>query len=198
MARRWWKRLLVAALVLPLLVWGCDRLLAIHWVGSTDLEVEFAVTDAATGNPVPGARVEVQSEGGFYAEDFKQEFALTTDPGGLARRECARSMCYGTQSGLRFTDTFVVYLPFWRYRVLAEGFESSEWADLNVLELRRQVRRTGPRRAKLAVPVALHKRHAESGAAPDRGRKAGPGSLSLSFGWTELAGFGIAPQFFPP
>jgi hypothetical protein len=167
MARRWWKRLLVAAVVLPLLVWGCDRFQTIYWVGSTDLEVEFAVTDAATGGPLPGSRVEVQSEGGFYAEDFKQEFALTADAGGSARKECPRSMCFGTQSGLRFTDTFVVHLPFWRYRGVAEGYESSEWADLDVLELRRQVRRAGPGKAKLVVPVSLHKRHAEPGAAPN-------------------------------
>jgi hypothetical protein len=165
--RRWWKRLLVAAVVLPLLMWGCDRVQIIYWVGHTDLEVEFAVTDTATGNPVPGTRIEVQSEGGSYAEDLKQEFVLTADAGGLARKECPRSMCFGTQSGLRFTNTFVVHLPWWRYRVVAEGYNPTERDELDVLELRRQVRRAGPGKAKLVVPVSLHKRHAEPGAAAD-------------------------------
>ncbi len=170
MARRWRIRLLIAAVAVPLLVWGFDRVQTIYWVGSTDLEVEFAVIDAATGGPVPGARVEVQSEGGFYAEDFEQKFALVADAAGLARKECPRSMCFGTQSGLRFTDTFVVHLPFWRYRVVAERYDPTEWADLDVLERRRQVRRAGPGKAKLVVPVPLHKRQAEPGAAADPAR----------------------------
>jgi hypothetical protein len=157
MARRWWKRLLVAAVVLPLLVWGCDSVQTIYWVGSTDLEVEFAVTDSATGSTIPDARVEVQSEGGFYEERDKQEFVLIAGADGVARKECHGSMCFGTQSGLRFTNTFVVHLPWWRYRVVAEGFDPTEWDNLDVLEQRRQVRRAGPGRAKLVVPVSLHK-----------------------------------------
>ncbi|HLJ93851.1 MAG TPA: hypothetical protein VKU02_11750, partial [Gemmataceae bacterium] len=73
MARRWRIRPLVAAIALPLLVWGFDRITMIYWVGSTDLEVVFAVTDA-NGHPIPGVRIEVQSEGGFYEEQDKQEF----------------------------------------------------------------------------------------------------------------------------
>ena len=175
MARRWRIRLLIAAIALPLLVWGFDRVQTIYWVGSTDLEVEFVVTDAVTGGPIPGARVEVQSEGGFYEERDKQEFALVAGADGVARKECRRSMCFGTQSGLRFTNTFVVHLPWWRYRVVADGYDPTEWADLDVLELRRQVRRAGPGKSNLVVPVSLHKRHAEPGAAPDPARKAGPG-----------------------
>lgn len=161
MSRRWWTRLLIAAVVLPLLVWGCDYVQTIHWVGSTDLEVEFVITDAATGGPVPGSRVEVQSEGGFYEERDKQEFVLATGADGVARKECRESICFGTQSGLRFTNTYVVHLPWWRYRVVAEGYTSTAWDELDVLELRRQVRRAGPAKANLAVPVSLHKKHAE-------------------------------------
>ena len=158
MVRRRWKRLLVAAVVLLLLVWGCDVVQTIGWVGFTDLEVEFAVTDADTGSPVAGTRVEVQSEGGFYEKLDKQEFVLVAGADGAARKECPNSMCFGTRSGLRFTDTFVVHLPWWRYRVFAEGYDPTEWNDLDVPELRRQVRRAGPGKAEFVVPVSMHKR----------------------------------------
>jgi len=47
------KQLILALLCVLLLLWGYDRLVKTHWVGSTDLVVEFVVTDAITGNPVP-------------------------------------------------------------------------------------------------------------------------------------------------
>jgi len=158
MARRWWKRLLIASIALPLLAFGFDRILTIHWVGSTDLEVTFVVADASTGKPIPNARVEIQSEGGLYEERDRQEFVLVAAADGIARKECRSSMCFGTQSRLRFTDTFVVHLPSWRYRVVAQGFQSAEWADLDVLEFRRQVKRDAPGKAKLVIPVTLNKR----------------------------------------
>jgi hypothetical protein len=147
MARRWWKWLLIGV---------------IHWVGHTDLEVEFAITDAATGAPIPSARVEIQqAKGGFYEDRDEKEFVLVAGADEVAHKECRDSMCFGTQSGLRFTDTFVVHLPYWWYRVVAEGYNSPERADLDVLELRRQVRRAGPGKAKLVVPVSLHPKQAE-------------------------------------
>jgi hypothetical protein len=100
MARRWWKLLLIVVAV-PLLVWGYDGVQMFYWVGSTDLEVEFAVSDAATGGPISGARVEIQqAKGGFYEDRDEKEFALVTNGDGLASRECRDSMCFGTRSGL--------------------------------------------------------------------------------------------------
>ncbi len=157
MARRWWKWLLLIVCMGPLLIWGYDRMLMIGWVGGTDLEVEFAVTDADSGSPVPGARVEVQSEGGFYEERDKREFVLIADASGLARKECRNSMCFGTSSGLLFTDTYVVHLPWWLFRTVAPGYSPSEWVELDVLEYVRQVKRSGHGRDKLVVHVSLHK-----------------------------------------
>jgi hypothetical protein len=164
-------RLLIIAITLPFLVWGFDRVLMVAWVGNTDLEVEFVVADAAAGSPIPGARVEVQSDGGFYEERDKQEFTLNAGADGIARKECRHSMCFGIHSGLGFTNTFFVHLPWWRFRVVAGGYESSEWADLDVPEYVRQARRVGPGRAKLVVSVALHKSQAEAGAAADGPRE---------------------------
>jgi hypothetical protein len=160
MRRHWWKLLLLVIAVL-LFVWGFDRSQSIMWVGRTDLEVEFTVNDTATGGAVPGARVEVQSEGGFYEERDKQEFVLVADAGGTACKVCRNSMCFGTQSGLRVTDTFGVHLPRWRFRVVAEGYEPGKWTYLETEENIQQAHRAGPGKAKLVVPVSLHKRHAD-------------------------------------
>lgn len=156
MIRRWWKWLFAIALA-GLLVWGFDRVMMIYWVGSTDLVVEFAVTQADSDRPIPGARVEVQSEGGFYEERDKQQFALLADAGGMARKECRSSMCFGTVSGLGFTNTYRVHLPWWRFRVSAAGYRPSEWEALDVPEYGREVERVGSGKARLVVRARLQR-----------------------------------------
>jgi hypothetical protein len=154
MARRWWIWLLAVGFI-PLLVWGLDRHQKMRWVGNTDLEVEFVVTAAETGQPIPGARIDIISEGGLYEKRPERDFTLVADDGGKALEVCRRSMCFGTRSFLGFTDTFAVHLPRWLFRVSAPGFESTDWMDLDILELRKGVRRAGPGKARLLVPVAL-------------------------------------------
>lgn len=158
MARRWWQWLLMVITALPVLAWGWDRVQMIDWVGRTDLEVVFMLTEVGSRTPIPGARVEVQSEGGFYEERDPQEFILAADADGVAHKECRHRMCFGTRSGLGFTDTFGVHLPWWRFRASAPGFEPSAWADLDVGEYQRRAHRTGPGKAQVVVPVVLHRR----------------------------------------
>src|SRR5262249_17538012 len=152
MRRRWWKWLFVLVPI-PALVWGCDRAGTIHWVGATDLEIEFVVTDGASGQPVAGAQIDVDSRGGFYDKSAEEQFQLTADADGKARRVCRNAMCFGTRSGLGFTDTFVVHLPWWRFRASAPGFRTGEWQELDVPEYGRQVQRVKPGRSRLLVPV---------------------------------------------
>jgi len=99
----------------------------------------------------------VQSDGGFYEESESQTFSLRTDSGGVARKECPDSMCFGTRSGLRFTDTFDVHQPFWRFRIVAEHYEPIEWSNLNTIEHVRQTRSGGEGRTKLILPASLCK-----------------------------------------
>jgi hypothetical protein len=153
--RRWWKLLLGLAAI-PIAVWGCDRFQRIAWVGSTDLEIKFIITDADTGQPIESAQVAVHSEGGFYREHEEPDFTLVTDGEGIARRVCHRSMCFGTQSLLRFTNTFAVHLPWWHFSVSAPGYETNDLVYLNVPEYRRQVERGRPG-ATLIVRAALRK-----------------------------------------
>jgi hypothetical protein len=156
MARRWWKWLVIGLIAVPLFVWGCDRVQMVHWVGSTNLEVEFDTTDAATGSPIPGARVEIQqAKGGFYEDQDEKEFVLVSGGDGLARKECRESMCFGTRSGLGFTHTFVVHLPYWRFRVVADGYEPGAWTEMDVPQYIRQTRRAGPGKAQLTCRTLL-------------------------------------------
>jgi hypothetical protein len=156
MTRRWLNWLLAVGLV-ALLVWGCDRVLLKDWVGFTDLEVAFAVTDAHTDRLIARARVEIQSEGGFSEERGKQEFVLLADAGGVARKDCRSSMCFGTLSGLGFTNTYRVHLPWWRFRVYAPGYQTTEWVHLDVPQYGQEVERVGSGKAKLVVRVPLQK-----------------------------------------
>lgn len=156
MRKRWrWTVLLVAAI--PLAVLAYDRAVKSSWVGYADLEIEFLVVDAASGQPVKGAEVAIQSEGGFYAERDEAPFTLRTDAVGSARRVCHDSMCFGTQSGMRVTDTYAVHLPWWSYRVSAPGYQPTSPDFLDVGERVRQVQRVGPRAARLVVRVLLHR-----------------------------------------
>lgn len=157
MVCRWCKRFLIVAGAVLLMAGAYDRFLMMHRVGGTDLEVEFVVVEASSGNRVQGARVEVKSDGGFYEEKEPQEFVLAVDAGGVARKVCRNTMCFGTGSGLGVTDTFAVHLPFWIFRVTAPGHESSQWIDLDVPAYGRQVRRVCPGQAKVVVPVSLAK-----------------------------------------
>lgn len=155
MLRRWSVRILLVLIALPPLVRCYDRSLVIKWVGGTDLEVEFVVTDAESGDPIPNAQVKIHSEGGVYSERDVQDFVLVANQDGKVRKECAESMCFGSQSRLGLIDTFAVHLPWWYFWVVAEGYESSAPIELDVPENIRQARRVGPGKAKLVVPVSL-------------------------------------------
>jgi hypothetical protein len=112
MARRRLKLVLIAAVALLLLAFGIDRCKKYYWVGYTDLSVEFVVTDATTGEPIPGARV----EGRLIARDMvdeqeTEEFVLLTDADGHASTNCREVMCCGETGLLGISGTFVVYMP---------------------------------------------------------------------------------------
>jgi hypothetical protein len=155
MSRQPGTALLAIAVLAPLMVWCCDNLVVAAWVGRTDLDVKFAIVDRSSGLPIPDATIEVQSDGGHYDEREPQQFSLSADPMGNAHKVCRNSLCFGKRSRLRFTDTFAVHLPWWRFRVLADGYEPGDWTELNVLEYQRLVCRNGPSQAKLVVLVSL-------------------------------------------
>ena len=148
-----WLVAVLIAVVLVLL--GLPLISTVKWVGHTDLEVEFAVTDAATGEAVPGAAIEIHSEGGFHEERDPQDIRLAAGPDGRVSHVCRDSMCFGTSGA--FTNTYVVHLPWWQFRVSAPVYEATELTSLDEPGYRRAVKRDGPGRATLVVPVSLRK-----------------------------------------
>jgi|GEM_PF-4239559 len=136
-----------------LLILVCPFLQKVCWVGRADLEVEFTVTDAVTGQPVSDAQIEIHSEGGLYKERDRREFQLTTDPNGRVSYICLDSMSSGSRGPFEYT--YSVQLPWWRFRTSAAGFQSNDWVELNVPEFGRRVRRAGPGKAKVEIPIRL-------------------------------------------
>jgi hypothetical protein len=150
--------LVLAAIVVVLGMLLLPAIQRAHWVGSTDLEIEYIVTDAVTGELIKGATITVHAEGGDCAEREKQRFSLVTDATGSVNRLCKGCMCFGT-SGWNI-DTYVVHLPWWYYQVTAEGYSTTAWTELDVIENVRNVLRGNPA-AKLVVPIMLTKKAPE-------------------------------------
>src|SRR5262249_48273690 len=122
----------------------------IAWVGHTDLEIEFRIMSADTGESIEGAAIAVKQDAGGFCEDTSaREFELHTDQDGKAQRVAKSCMCFGTQSRLKFTDTYAVHLPSWRFRVSADGYRPSATQDLDVPEYIRKTKRAAPGTARL-------------------------------------------------
>jgi hypothetical protein len=134
-----------------LLLAACQK---VYWVGFTDVEITFVVIDADTGQPIPGATVQVHSEGGFCEDQEVKDFRLTTDPEGVAARRCRECMSFGRANPLLpYRNTFGVHLPLWEFGVSAPGYASSGKAWVGDY---------GPARrrkadAALAINVPLHR-----------------------------------------
>jgi hypothetical protein len=144
----------IAAIGVVLLLLLLPSRQTIHWVGSTDLEIEFAVLEAMTSDPIPGATIQIHSEGGFYEERNPRDFTLVAGPDGCATHLCRDCMSFGT-SGPNI-DTFAVHLPRWLYQVSAPGYESSKKIELGFMENARNVQRGHPT-SKLVVYISLQK-----------------------------------------
>ena len=157
MARRcflWLAGVGLAAFIL----WGCERGSGTWWSGQTDLEIVFIVIDRSSDKPIPDAHIEVESLGGLYKGAREEEFVMTTDTNGEARKDLQNNACTGTDSLLGFTRSYIVFLPLWRYRAVAVGFDASEWSDLHEPEIQRQVQRVKPGNARLIVRMPLEKK----------------------------------------
>ncbi len=144
---------LAAIVVASLAYFASDH--SLKWVGHTDLEVTFVVSDATTGQPIPHATIHIRAEpGGFCADPFHPEFSITTDKHGHARQLSTSCLCFGSKG--RFQDTFGSHLPRWSYHATADGYEATDRADLDVPENERRVQR-GVSFATVSVSIQLRK-----------------------------------------
>jgi hypothetical protein len=126
------------------------------WVGHTDLDIRFDVTDGVTGAAIKDAIVQVRAERGGFCEDREErQFDLATDDCGHAQYLCKNCMCFGSR-GL-FEDTFAIHLPWWWFQVTAPGYVSTKSAYLDVPERVREVKR-GDTRATLNIEIALQRK----------------------------------------
>jgi hypothetical protein len=154
--KRWWiwPATLAAFALLAVVVYDG---FGFSWVGRTDLRIEFVVVDARTGQGIERAKICVkQGEGGFCSDRTAKEFELLTDQSGTASRMCEGCMSFGTQSGLKFTDTYSAHPPRWRARIAAEGYRESDNIDVEEDPVYiRQIKRVGPGAAEMVVRVAL-------------------------------------------
>lgn len=147
------------SLFLALGAWVCDRNSAIDEIGSKDLDVDFLVTDADSGQPIHNAEIMIRSEGGLYdgsEEDSKRPFKLRTDANGKFRRVCRNNIWTWFHSRWRFTDVYCVFLPNWFLEVSAAGYETSGVVNLHD-DYDGKTERAAPARDRLLVSVPLRK-----------------------------------------
>ena len=134
--------------VIPFIQWPHQY---IAWVGGTDLEIEFVVTDATTNAGILGAKIAVLEGPSTFCRP-SGPFDIFTDADGKARRLCKDCMCFGTQGP--GVNTFVVHLPSWVIRFSASGYVTSDFFYLDDVEHARRAKR-GKEHATLSVPIQL-------------------------------------------
>ena len=150
------RRLLAIGVAIPAaIVAALIMLTEARWVGSTKLELVFAVCDSQTSRPIEGATIRALPETtSGCCDEPASEFALVTDAGGEARLRCQGCKCSGTKGLLR--DTFGVAGPLWHFRVEAPGYSSTGW--LHTGDYLRDVRRIGGGRSGLTIGIELAER----------------------------------------
>jgi hypothetical protein len=148
-----WTIGIVFALSCALALFACGSVTA--WVGHKDLQVQFLVTDANSGAPVPNATIHIRAEaGGFCSDRDPMQFTVATDSKGIATRTIKQCMCFGKQG--MFQDSFGMHLPLWWCHASAEGFTPSEPISLEAPEYARRVKRLRLN-AELTVELQLRK-----------------------------------------
>ena len=156
--RKFVRYSLIVGVVIALLVLLYDAMGVIRWIGSTELTIEFVVTDAQTGQPLPGAEVYLEAESGWDFEGNERSLRVTADAEGRVRRGIPNNTCVGSCSNLRLLrDTRAVYVPSWRVTCRASGYQENDPFWLPELPHRQNVRQVGPRKDILIVPIALRK-----------------------------------------
>jgi hypothetical protein len=124
-----------------------------------ELTVEFVVTDARTGEPVPGAEVSVFNEYLRRAENGAQgeEFTLRTDESGRAHRVSPECRASGRSNRLMpFRNTYGFSAPKWHILSTgAPGYAPTEPVFLSDVPGVTRSGRSGEMQARMVVPIAL-------------------------------------------
>jgi len=155
----------VAEIALIALIAIAPSLLTVQkWVGRTDIEVSFVVTDAETGQSISDATIHVRANRGGFCEDQEaRNFTLLTDAQGVGRVVCKQCMCFGSRG--TFEDTFASHLPPWLYHATAAGYADGEPAWLEVEENVARLRRGSPF-ATISTVIQLRRNTSEDSNVP--------------------------------
>jgi hypothetical protein len=156
MAKRWKVILgccIVALIASALAMFGID----VVWVGQTDLQVVFIVSDAENKTPVPSAVMEFRK--GEEENDFCREKSdeacdsFITDSTGRLARHWTGCRCSGRRSWVT-KDSFSLRLPGLWFRASAPGYATGRWTYLDERPYQQAVKRQEGF-ATLEVSVAL-------------------------------------------
>ena len=133
MSKRWeW---FAAAIVgLPLMFFFLSSLQTMpRRRSSKDLEVEFVVLDAETGQPIPHNKVWFFNPhpSDLCGREYREaQFSRVADSDGRVTLFAQQCMCSGMRNWHR--DTFAIHVPAWYILVSAAGYQTSELVDLQV------------------------------------------------------------------
>lgn len=145
-------------------VWLVDRSQMMDWVGETNLDVVFRVTDAITNDPIAGATLNVTAE---FSEGLPSDFfrsptdhmyhaEFTTDSSGRVEIRCDGVTCFGTKSFLLYTNTYHVCKPDWLVDGDASGYQSICDQAINGSNIRQPIRKNAKRWNEMSVEIRMY------------------------------------------
>jgi hypothetical protein len=151
--RSWRSKLILIGIACVILATVMASIQRVYWVGQSDVDVEFIVTDVRDEEPINGAIIEVETERGF-CDEAEGAFSLTTDSAGRAKRLVKKCLSFGAESW--YKNTFGIHLPNWHYRASAPGYTTTEMTELDTPDNSSRVKRSDGMTI-LTVQVRLHK-----------------------------------------
>jgi hypothetical protein len=129
------------------------------WIGSTDLEITFRVTDATTGQPIPEAVIDIVGAEWNCCGDCNPPLKLVTDDQGMVKKMCTQCTCTGYSGWkpfFRWTETFHTRTPSWQFFASSPKHEKTELIWIDELGIR-HTRQRGATFSTMRVDISLRR-----------------------------------------
>jgi hypothetical protein len=121
-----------------------------------ELDVEFVVVDSISGQPIPGARIEVESFDYFEPRKEPNKATLFVGNDGKVQHPFGETAYSCHESGLGISEWISVPEPSWRLKVCAPGYQEAAVSGREPAKPTSKPMRTGPRKVKLTKTIELH------------------------------------------